>query len=715
MGHFFYRKLYALIKKNIILMKRNIILTLFEILFPIIMFVIIIGIRKAFKIEKYEFNEKELSTQNFIRNKSIVSFNKETLNNPNNFIYYSGMTPWPPLQICSKFNNQLQERPLIASIGIPDEIKEQMINDSYIFSDKIKFSLNPYSFKEFDSIEKMEEFIKSPDYTKNLNNLICFGLKLSYDKNNKKYNYSLHFFDKKFGKEGIQDIPNNNEGMFDIFQTGPDLSSYSIYQYSAYSYMMRIVNQYILRKELKNNSSELNYAIIPMRYIDYKQDIYGETLGFIITIIIVVAYMSPLSLYIYRIVGEKETKIKETMKIMGLGEIEYFLSYFIQYFIISIFVSLINSLLFKITFEHIPLHFLYFLLLLWSLDVFALVYFFKSFIDKKRIALILSLVIYFIMYCISLFCVFGKKSLALKVILSIFPPVGLNIGILLFSKFEYHFKYFYNRDFITKYDNYSIGIMYAMFALDFFLYLFFGYYLDNILSHEFGIKKPWYFLFTKKYWLSFRNNKNKKENIEKSEIISEKLNKNNYKDDKNQLETGNTLFPIEINELNDNSPNFESEEIYKDKAIKGEILKIRNIVKIFKDGKKANDGINLNLYKDEIFALLGQNGAGKTTLISILTGIYQATSGSAIYNGINILESLNMDLFREKLGICPQYDILFDNLNSREHLEMFSIFKVVDSNNINSKINKILKDFNLEDIQYIIAKNYLQDREENYQ
>lgn len=93
MGHFFYRKLYALIKKNIILMKRNIILTLFEILFPIIMFVIIIGIRKAFKIEKYEFNEKELSTQNFIRNKSIVSFNKETLNNPNNFIYYSGMTP----------------------------------------------------------------------------------------------------------------------------------------------------------------------------------------------------------------------------------------------------------------------------------------------------------------------------------------------------------------------------------------------------------------------------------------------------------------------------------------------------------------------------------------------------------------------------------------------------------------------------------------------
>ena len=65
----------------------------------------------------------------------------------------------------------------------------------------------------------------------------------------------------------------------------------------------------------------------------------------------------------------------------------------------------------------------------------------------------------------------------------------------------------------------------------------------------------------------------------------------------------------------------------------------------------------------------------------------------------------NMDIFRNKLGICPQHDILFSDLNIREHLEMFSIFKGVDSNNINSEINKILKDFNLEDIQYIIAKN----------
>ena len=149
---------------------------------------------------------------------------------------------------------------------------------------------------------------------------------------------------------------------------------------------------------------------------------------------------------------------------------------------------------------------------------------------------------------------------------------------------------------------------------------------------------------------------------------------------------------------------FESEEIYENKT-KNEVLEIRNIVKIFEDGKKAVDGVNLNFYRDEIFALLGHNGAGKTTLISILTGMYEATKGKALYDGINILDSNNMDLFREKLGICPQHDILFEDLNIREHLEMFSIFKGVESNNVEAEVNKVLHDFQLENIQHMIARN----------
>ena len=56
-------------------------------------------------------------------------------------------------------------------------------------------------------------------------------------------------------------------------------------------------------------------------------------------------------------VGEKESRIEEGMRIMGLREGQYFLSYFIQYIVIFLFAIIINSFLFKDMINHIPIHF----------------------------------------------------------------------------------------------------------------------------------------------------------------------------------------------------------------------------------------------------------------------------------------------------------------------------------------------------------------------
>lgn len=56
---------------------------------------------------------------------------------------------------------------------------------------------------------------------------------------------------------------------------------------------------------------------------------------------------------------------------------------------------------------------------------------------------------------------------------------------------------------------------------------------------------------------------------------------------------------------------------------------IKNLNKVFPNGKKAVNNLSLTMYSGQIFALLGHNGAGKTTTISILTGLIEATSGLA--------------------------------------------------------------------------------------
>ena len=65
--------------------------------------------------------------------------------------------------------------------------------------------------------------------------------------------------------------------------------------------------------------------------------------------------------------------------------------------------------------------------------------------------------------------------------------------------------------------------------------------------------------------------------------------------------------------------------------------------------KVAVDGVTLNMFEGQITALLGHNGAGKTTTISILTGLYPPTSGTAYVNDYDITES--MPGVRESLGL----------------------------------------------------------------
>ena len=60
--------------------------------------------------------------------------------------------------------------------------------------------------------------------------------------------------------------------------------------------------------------------------------------------------------------------------------------------------------------------------------------------------------------------------------------------------------------------------------------------------------------------------------------------------------------------------------IYKEMEKTNETVKIRNLVKNFDEVQAVKD-LDLTMYKDQIFVLLGHNGAGKTTTISMLTGM----------------------------------------------------------------------------------------------
>ena len=154
-----------------------------------------------------------------------------------------------------------------------------------------------------------------------------------------------------------------------------------------------------------------------------------------------------------------------------------------------------------------------------------------------------------------------------------------------------------------------------------------------------------------------------------------------------------------------NEIDFQNEDIYRDKSRKNDVFLLRNITKVYSDGKMAVNDVSFNLFRNEIFALLGRNGAGKTSLINVLIGMFETTSGSALYKEKNILEEKNMEEFRNKLGICPQHDILFPKLTVREHLEMFCYFKSFPVDKIKEEVDNTLQDFRIHDIENVLEEN----------
>src|SRR5690349_13517629 len=81
-------------------------------------------------------------------------------------------------------------------------------------------------------------------------------------------------------------------------------------------------------------------------------------------------------------------------------------------------------------------------------------------------------------------------------------------------------------------------------------------------------------------------------------------------------------------------------------------IEISNLVKTYKTGTQAVQGVDLKVAQGDFFALLGANGAGKTTIISILIGLVNKSSGTVKIFGYDI--DREFDQAKRMIGVVPQ-------------------------------------------------------------
>ena len=461
----------ALLKKNLIILRRTYILTFFEIFTPAITMLVLLIMNLKFETEH-----------------KPIYINENYLWENCTFISDSDSSYTCRTKSYSCYNS------LIVLIGknFPDYIKNRLEEQFF------RGDYNEPHFRYYASFLELKDYIESENYEKMTQ--ICFGI--SYEYSGDKYTFKLHFFSFNFIKpeDRILNIPSSNMDCLDPFRIEPDFDSYDLYINSGYLMVQKIIYDYILQREIGYSNAHISYKIVPEKFEEKTYNYFTEILNEIISVFILVAYAFPLCLNVYKLIKEKESRAKEVMKMMGLGEYSYFFSYFIIYLVINIIQALLNAYISKVVLNYIEFIYLFFLFFLYGLVIFSLIFFFQSFLEKANISIVLSLLVYAIFYTIGIPFKTNNIHIAVKIILAfLFPPVNLCYGCSTLNQFQMNNNQFDGRV-LMNYQQFSVCDMYIIFIFNFIFYMFLGFYLQNVVPQQYGIKKPWNFFCTKKFW-----------------------------------------------------------------------------------------------------------------------------------------------------------------------------------------------------------------------
>ena len=101
------------------------------------------------------------------------------------------------------------------------------------------------------------------------------------------------------------------------------------------------------------------------------------------------------------------------------------------------------------------------------------------------------------------------------------------------------------------------------------------------------------------------------------------------------------------------------------------IIQVKDLTKRFDSGVVALDHCDLNIRKGEVVAIIGPSGSGKSTLLRSLNLLETPTSGSIIFEGVDLADKkVNINLHRQKMGMVFQHFNLFPHKTVLENITM---------------------------------------------
>ncbi|XP_030333996.1 ATP-binding cassette sub-family A member 13 isoform X5 [Strigops habroptila] len=444
-----------------------------------------------------------------------------------------------------------------------------------------------------------------------------------------------------------------------------------------------MVERAIISAQTGTDTSDPAIQVQAMPYPCHTSDLFLNNIGFFFPLMMMLTWMVSVASMVRRLVYEREIHLEEYMKTMGVHPAIHFFAWFLENAIVLTISSCALAIILKASgiFAYSNGFIIFLFLLDFGITVIMLSYFWGVFFSSANIATLCASLVYMISFLpyIVLLVLQNQLSFTNQIIMCLLSTTAFGHGVFFITFFEGQetgIQWNNMHQSVAQAGYMIFGCLCWMMFFDSILYSVGGWYFSNIIPGKFGLKNRWYFPFTVSYWKNLCGAERRKRHF---------LNSNMF------------FFNENFQEKDPAPP------IWKGPCIEGATIGVMllSLTKEHMDGQKAAiKDLSLTFHRGQITALLGPNGAGKTTVMSLLTGLYPPSSGTIIINGKDIRSDLAA--IRTELGVCPQYDVLFNMLTVREHLLFYGSVKAPDwtKEQLNQQVSGALEDVDLSQHQY---------------
>jgi ATP-binding cassette subfamily A (ABC1) protein 3 len=235
-------------------------------------------------------------------------------------------------------------------------------------------------------------------------------------------------------------MPDQVIAAYDEFIANPDLQNFKFYTNKGYSKLHNMIANLILREkfpdEKDNHLATISNLIIPNRGEDYEQNDFARILP-LLSFFLFLIFIVPLYRITYRVVAEKETKARESMKMMGLTDSSYWLSWVSYYALVVTMISLICVIMLGSLLRTSGLV-IFIIIWIYGMSLFGYALIMQAIFNKARTAGGFATTVYFVTSFFDQvvnkpFHTYSEKTAA-----SLLSPVALNRIIYVMSVAEGH-------------------------------------------------------------------------------------------------------------------------------------------------------------------------------------------------------------------------------------------------------------------------------------